>query len=132
SSYEKARSAIAAVKRHFPGKRLVVVFEPHAFSWRNRDALKWYDDAFLGADRIFVYEPAAQGAGTHVQLSQSEIVDRINKAGQTAEAVPDSPDAVTMVGEALQANDVLLFLTSGNLGGLIEAVPRLAEQKFPK
>jgi UDP-N-acetylmuramate: L-alanyl-gamma-D-glutamyl-meso-diaminopimelate ligase len=39
SSYEKARSAIAAMKQHFPDRRLIVVFEPHTFSWRNRDAL---------------------------------------------------------------------------------------------
>src|SRR5262249_10155675 len=38
SSYEKARSAIAAVKLHFPDRRLIVVFEPHTFTWRNRAA----------------------------------------------------------------------------------------------
>ena len=36
SSYEKARSAIAATKLHFPDRRLIVVFEPHTFTWRNR------------------------------------------------------------------------------------------------
>jgi UDP-N-acetylmuramate: L-alanyl-gamma-D-glutamyl-meso-diaminopimelate ligase len=131
SSYEKARSAIAAVHQHFPGRRLIVVFEPHAFSWRNREALRWYDDAFRGADKVYVYEPAAQGAGTHDQLSQQEIIARIARSGIAAEPVPDTPDAAAIISEALQANDAVLLLTSGNLGGLIEAVPRLAEKKFP-
>jgi UDP-N-acetylmuramate: L-alanyl-gamma-D-glutamyl-meso-diaminopimelate ligase len=131
SSREKARSAIAAVKRHFPKRRLVVVFEPHAFSWRNRDALSWYDDAFQGADKVFVYEPAAQGAATHDQLSQGEIVAQVVKSGLEAEAVPTSSNAAKVIGNDLQAGDAVLLLTSGNLGGLIEAIPRMMEQKFP-
>jgi len=127
SSREKAQSAIAAVKRHFPDRRLIVVFEPHAFSWRNREFLAWYDDAFRGADKVFVFEPAAQGADTHDQLSQQEIVARIGKSGIAAEPVPDQG----ALGNSLKANDAVLLLTSGNLGGLIEAIPRLAEQKFP-
>ncbi len=130
SSYEKARSAIAAVKRHFPERRLVVVFEPHAFSWRNRDALAWYDDAFAGADSVFVYEPASQGAGTHAQLTQFEIVARLTQSGIKATALPVE-GAAAVVGEALSAKDVVVLLTSGAMGGLIEAIPRLAEQRFP-
>ena len=64
SSYEKARSAISAIQKHFPRQRLIVVFEPHTFSWRNRGALTWYDDVFAGASKVLIYEPAAQGAGS--------------------------------------------------------------------
>ena len=49
SSYEKAKSAIAAVKLHFPDRRLMVVFEPHTFTWRNREAIAAYDNVFDGA-----------------------------------------------------------------------------------
>ncbi|MFY9656291.1 MAG: Mur ligase domain-containing protein [Methylocystis sp.] len=130
SSYEKARSAIAAVKLHFPKRRLVVAFEPHAFSWRNREALAWYDDAFRGAETVFVYEPATQGATTHAQVSQGEITARIAASGITAIALPHV-DPGPVVGEALRANDVVLLLTSGALGGLIETLPAFAERVFP-
>src|SRR5215207_9942134 len=43
SSYEKARSAIEATKLHFPERRLIIVFEPHTFTWRNRAAIAAYD-----------------------------------------------------------------------------------------
>ena len=62
SSYEKAKSAIAAVKLHYPDRRLMVVFEPHTFTWRNRDAIAAYDNVFDGAAKILIYEPASQGA----------------------------------------------------------------------
>ncbi|MER2519504.1 MAG: Mur ligase family protein [Bdellovibrionales bacterium] len=135
SSREKARSAIAAMRRHYPNRRLVIVFEPHTFSWRNRAALSWYDDVFDGASHVYVYEPAEQGATTHAQLTQQEIVARVAATYLPVTALPPASEAAReaagqIVGE-LQANDALLLLTSGNLGGLIETIPALAEQKFP-
>ena len=131
SSYEKARSAIVAMKRHFADRRLVIVFEPHTFSWRNRNALSWYDDVFSGADKVFVYEPASQGASTHDQITKSDIVDRVRKAGFDVEPVPEGEQAANVVGQDMRSNDVILLLTSGSLGGLIERIPQIAEEKFP-
>ena len=132
SSYEKARSAIAAIKRHFPAKRLIVVFEPHTFSWRNRNALAWYDSVFAGADRVFIYEPAAQGAATHAQLGHEEIVQRVALAGFDVEAISDPKAAQLIFANLLRSDDVVLLLTSGGLGGLIEGIPPIAEEKFPR
>jgi UDP-N-acetylmuramate: L-alanyl-gamma-D-glutamyl-meso-diaminopimelate ligase len=131
SSYEKARSAIEAMKRHFTDRRLVIVFEPHTFSWRNRNALSWYDTVFSGAEKIFVYEPASQGAGTHEQITKTEIVDRVRRAGFDVEPLPEGEQAAGLVGQTMRSNDAFLLLTSGNLGGLIERIPEIAEQKYP-
>lgn len=131
SSREKARSAIAAMLRHYPDRRLIIVFEPHTFSWRNRAAISWYDDVFSGAAKVYIYEPAEQGAATHAQLTQSEIVARVAATGLPAIALPSTPDAAAIVSNDLQANDAVLLLTSGNLGGLIESIPAQAERKFP-
>jgi UDP-N-acetylmuramate: L-alanyl-gamma-D-glutamyl-meso-diaminopimelate ligase len=132
SSYDKARSAIAAMRRHFPERRLIVVFEPHTFSWRNRNALAWYDDVFEGAAKVFIYEPADQGAATHQQISQAVILERVLRSGCDAEAISDPDEAMRAIDGFLQPNDAVLLLTSGNLGGLIDRVPAAAEQKFPR
>jgi UDP-N-acetylmuramate: L-alanyl-gamma-D-glutamyl-meso-diaminopimelate ligase len=131
SSYDKARSAIAAMRQHFPGNRLVVVFEPHTFSWRNRATLHWYDDVFAGCDEVLVYEPASQGASTHEQVTQGEIVARIRAGGFSTHPVASCQEGIAMLRTMLRANDAVLLLTSGNLGGLIEAIPALAEELFP-
>ncbi len=131
SSYDKARSAIAAVKRGFPKRNLVVIFEPHTFSWRSRDTLHWYDDVFMGAARTYVYQPAAQGAGTHNQASHDDIMRRLKAANCNAVAITEPQEALQRISNELQPNDVVLFLTSGDLGGLIETVPAFAEHKFP-
>jgi UDP-N-acetylmuramate: L-alanyl-gamma-D-glutamyl-meso-diaminopimelate ligase len=119
------------MKLHFPQRRLVVVFEPHTFSWRNRAALRWYDDVFQGSGKVFIFEPAAQGAATHDQVSQGEIVARVRSAGYDAEAISDPGQAVQAIRKVLTADDAILLLSSGNLGGLIELVPAMAEQVFP-
>lgn len=131
SSYDKAVSAIAAMKQHFPNKRLVVVFEPHTFSWRNRATLHWYDDAFAGAGQVFVWPPAEQGAATHEQIGQADILARLTAAGVAAVGLNDSGGAVEMIGRALGDDCAVLFLTSGSLGGLIESLPAWAEARFP-
>jgi len=132
SSYEKARSAIAAVKLHFRERRLIIVFEPHTFTWRNRAAIAAYDDVFAGAAKVFIFEPASQGASTHAQLTQDEIVARTRAAGYDAEPIVEPKEAVDRLGGMLRADDVVLLLTSGELGGLIKTIPRLVEAKFPR
>jgi len=132
SSYEKARSAIVATKQHFPDQRLIIVFEPHTFTWRNRAAISAYDDAFAGAARIFIFEPASQGAGSHAQLTQDEIVARVRAANYDAEAINDPDEALARLGGVLRPDDVVLLLTSGELGGLIRTIPQLVETKYPR
>ena len=131
SSYEKARSAIEAARLHFPDRRLLIVFEPHTFTWRNRAAIADYDDVFAGAAKVFIFEPASQGAGTHAQLTQDEIVARVKAAGFDTEAISDPEAALQRLDDMLRADDVVLLLTSGELGGLIKTIPRLAETKYP-
>jgi UDP-N-acetylmuramate: L-alanyl-gamma-D-glutamyl-meso-diaminopimelate ligase len=131
SSYDKARSAIAAMRLHFPGRRLVVVFEPHTFSWRNRATLHWYDDVFDGCGKVFVYEPASQGAATHEQVSLDDIMARLRAAGRDATPVRSGDEGLAAIGDALRGDDAVLFLSSGDVGGLIETLPRLAEKRWP-
>ncbi len=131
SSYEKARSALEATKLHFPGRRLVVVFEPHTFTWRNKAALYRYDDVFVGADKVYIYEPSSQGAATHAQLTQEEIVERVQAAGIDAEAITNPAAALKTIENELRPSDCVLLLTSGELGGLIKTLPALVEKKFP-
>ena len=120
SSREKSRAAIDAIRLHFPDKRLVIVFEPHTFSWRSRDTLFWYDTVFEGAAEVLVYQPPSHGAASHDQVSQHEIVMRIGAAGLPVTAIgAEKARDVAMIASRLRPNDVVLVLTTGNLGGLI-------------
>ncbi len=131
SSYEKARSALEALQKHYPDRRIHVVFEPHTFSWRNKKTISWYDSVFSGADKVYIYEPATQGKDSHEQLSQNEIVGRVQATGVATEAITNPEETLEALNRGLGSNDVVLLLTSGSLDGLIETIPALVEKKFP-
>jgi len=130
SSYKKAEAAIAAMKLHFPDKKLVVVFEPHTFSWRNRDYIHHYDTIFNGVDRVYIYKPAEQGSGTHAQLTQEEIVGRVRSAGIDVDYIKDEKEGLEIIDKEVKDGDVVLLLTSGNLDGMVQSIPKLLDEKF--
>jgi UDP-N-acetylmuramate: L-alanyl-gamma-D-glutamyl-meso-diaminopimelate ligase len=130
SSYEKAKAAVAAMKLHFPHRRLTVVFEPHTFTWRNRASLHQYDDVFAGADKVFIFNPPHDGKET--QLSAEEIASRVSEHGTPATAVDTPEEVLNILKKQLEANDAVLLSSSGAMGGLIESIPKLVEKKFPK
>lgn len=123
SSYEKARAAIEAIQRHYATTPLVIVFEPHTFGWRNRANLAWYDNVFTGASRVFVAPPEKQGATTHDQLTQEEILARVGSIAKPY----TGPDGVL---ELLSGNEVVLILTSGDLNGTLSTLAAIINKKF--
>ena len=130
SSYEKARSAIEAILLHFPDRPVVVVFEPHTFSWRNVGALLWYDTVFDGVARVLLLAPPVHGAGAHGQLRQDEILARLTHAGVANQGVASGVEALAELRASLAGNEVVLLLSSGPLDGLAESVPRMLDQMF--
>ena len=132
SSREKARAAIDAIELHFPGRRLHIVFEPHTFSWRNRATIHWYDDVFRGADHVFISAPPDHGAESHAQVSYDEISERLaGKAGlKVVRLGHDQGSNIDTITRTLKPGDVVLLLTSGDLGGLIVKLVERMEMQF--
>ena len=130
SSYEKARSAIEAMQLHFPTRPLVVVFEPHTFSWRNREGLSWYDTVFDGVDRVLLLPPPGHGSASHDQLSQDEIASRIGAAGVKATKISGRDDALADLKSTLTGDEAILLLSSGPLAGLADSLPPMLDDSF--
>jgi UDP-N-acetylmuramate: L-alanyl-gamma-D-glutamyl-meso-diaminopimelate ligase len=129
SSYEKARSAIEAMLLHYPERPLVVVFEPHTFSWRSRDALAWYDTVFEGASRVLVCPPPGHGAQSHHQSSFDEILARVAATGIPSEGVESAEAAVAAL-SGLDGDEIVLLLSSGPLLGLPDALPGVFDRVY--
>jgi UDP-N-acetylmuramate: L-alanyl-gamma-D-glutamyl-meso-diaminopimelate ligase len=130
SSYEKARSAIEAVLLHFPRRPLIVVFEPHTFSWRDAAALAWYDRVFDGAAEVLLLAPPAHGAETHAQLTQAQILERLAAAGVSARGAASGAQVMERLEASLTGDEVILLLSSGPLDGLAETLPASLEDRF--
>ncbi|MCB9809237.1 hypothetical protein H6776_02450 [Candidatus Nomurabacteria bacterium] len=131
SSYTKARTAITALQEHFPDQKLFVLFEPHTFSWRNRQSLDWYHTVFDGVDTVALYPPPGHGATSHDQLSHKEIIDEVKAhfRGKVL-SVCDFDSITETLKNNLQARDVLLILTSGSFDGKIAEIVGWCENNF--
>ena len=129
SSYEKARSAIEAMLLHYPGRPLVVIFEPHTFSWRNAEGLAWYDTVFDDVARVIVIPPPVHGAATHEQLTHDQILARINAAGVPAVGATTPSECEAALAD-LTGDEVVLLLSSGPLLGLPASLPALFDGRW--
>lgn len=130
SSREKLQAAIQALKQMYPEQRLILVFEPHSFSWRNTNMIHWFDTAFKGADIVLLYKPAEQGAESHEQSSHEEMAARLAQAGIAVETAETPRDTLDMLGLEIQEGDVILLSSSGPMDGLIEKIPQWLDEKF--
>ena len=130
SSREKLQSAINALKGRYPDKRLVVIFEPHTFSWRNKKMLHWFDDAFDGAELVVLYKPAEQGADTHEQSTQAEMAGRLSETGVSVRPATNAEEAMSICKKEIHEGDVVLLSSSGPMDGLIEQISQWLDNTF--
>jgi UDP-N-acetylmuramate: L-alanyl-gamma-D-glutamyl-meso-diaminopimelate ligase len=131
SSYTKARTAITALQEHFADKKLFVLFEPHTFSWRNRQSLDWYHTVFEGVDTVGIYPPPGHGSSSHDQLSYQEIIDEVRgHFDGEALKVSDLDSIKTTLRENVKSGDVLLILTSGSFDGNIKNIVDWCESEY--
>ncbi len=130
SSYEKARSAIEAILLHFPARPCVVVFEPHAFSWRDPAAIAWYDKVFEGVARVLLLPPPPHQTAGRPSLTEGQIAARIAAAGVPVKSLADGPAVIADLDQGLAGDEVILLLSSGPLDGLPDTLPPRLDARF--
>jgi len=108
------RATLAAARSAFPGRRIVVAFQPHLFS-RTRDFALEFGEALAAADAIFLADiyPAREQpiAGVTSQL----IADQATAAGRAPVWMgPRTAMAAALAGEA-RSGDVVITVGAGDI-----------------
>jgi len=115
------RETIAAVHRRYPRRRLWAVFEPRSNTSRRNIHQEEYANAFEGAARSSIKIPEP-----HDKVPQSEqldvvrLVESLGKRGIRAEAEREVEVLVERVASDSRPGDVVLVMSNGSFGGLIE------------
>ncbi|KKQ06797.1 MAG: UDP-N-acetylmuramate:L-alanyl-gamma-D-glutamyl-meso-diaminopimelate ligase [Parcubacteria group bacterium GW2011_GWB1_36_5] len=130
SSYEKAKTIFDALRLHFRGHRIIAVFEPHAFSWRNKKFLKWYQTIFNNVDEVVMLPATSHGKKAKNQLTSTEVWKEAKKYAKIHTALGEK-EALQILSKITKENDVVALVSSGSLFGLNNSVPKLMEKKFP-
>ncbi len=115
---------LEAVRRGYPGRRLVAVFEPRTNTSRRRVFQEPYARAFKDADLIIVREPPdLWKVPEEEQFSSARLVEDLRGRGQEAFYFPDTDLLLAALLERLRPGDVALIMSNGGFDNL---VPRLA------
>ncbi len=126
-------AALEAVGSAWPGRRLVVVFQPHRYS-RTRDLLDDFAEVLAGVDRLLVTEVYAAGEESIAGADGRSICRAIRSRGQVEPVfVPDLDQLPDVLSGVLRNDDLLLTLGAGDIGAVAAELPaRLAKNDGPE
>jgi len=115
-------ATLQAARSAYPGRRQVVVFQPHLYS-RTRDFMDRFAEALSAADAILVMEiyPAREKPIPGVRVT--DLVRKLAAISpdRTLMFVPAKEDAVEAMREVCRAGDVVLIMGAGDVRRVGEA-----------
>ena len=115
-------ATLAAARRHYPDRRLVVAFQPHTYS-RTKAFLPDFARALAGADLVVVTEIYASRETDTLGVSGADIVDmaQILSAGKIHFA-SDLDETTDWLLAHLRPGDLLLTLGAGDIWKVADSV----------
>ena len=113
------RLTLDGARTRFPGRRLVVVFEPRSLTAGRASFADEYERALAAAD-VALIAPVFH----RKRLAPEQLLDRdrlavaLRLSGRTAAALADDADPLPAVRAFLRPGDVVVTMSSGDFGGL--------------
>ena len=113
------RLTLEGARTRFPGRRLVVVFEPRSLTAGRAGFAREYEAALAIAD-VALIAPVYH----RKRLAPEDMLDRdalaaaLRRHGCAATALADDDDPLAAVRRSLVAGDVVVTMSSGDFGGL--------------
>lgn len=115
-------ATLAAARGAFPGRRLVLVFQPHRYT-RTRDCFEDFVKVLSETDMLVLTEVYPAGEAPIIAADGRALARAVRVAGKVepvfVENIADVPAAVR---ELAQANDVVLVMGAGSVGQVAPAL----------
>lgn len=117
-------ATVAAARAAWPGRALVVVFQPHRYT-RTRDLLDDFATVLADVDTLLVTEVHAAGEPPIPRADGRAICRAVRGHGRVEPLFVDSLDAVPdHLSPLLQGGEVVLTLGAGSIGALAPELRR--------
>jgi UDP-N-acetylmuramate--alanine ligase len=111
-------ATLAAARGAFPGRRLVLAFQPHRFS-RTRDLFEDFVKVLSGADALLLADVYPAGEAPIVAADGRSLARAVRVAGRVepvfVEDIAGMPEAIM---RAAQDGDVVLTMGAGSIGSV--------------
>ena len=120
-------ATLAAVRGAFPGRRLVLAFQPHRYS-RTRDLFEDFVKILCTVDVLILAEVYAAGEPRLVAADGRAMMHALRLAGQSeavfVENIADMPQSILQL---LVDGDVVVTMGAGSIGNVPGAVKLLSQ-----
>ena len=117
-------ATIAAARGAFPGRRLVLAFQPHRYS-RTRDCFEDFVKVLSSVDALLLAEVYPAGEAPIVAADGRALARALRVAGKVepvfVERIDDMPEAI---GGIAQDGDVVITMGAGSIGAVPARVVR--------
>ena len=128
------RVTIKAVRAGWPGRRLLVAFQPHRYS-RTRDLFEDFVDALNATDALVVLEVYPAGEHPIPGADGRALCGAIRRRGKVDPVFVQDPGQLLEVLTGIaQTGDILLLLGAGSIGRVVEGMtfePISVSEKTP-
>jgi UDP-N-acetylmuramate--alanine ligase len=124
-------AVIAAARGAFPGRRLVLAFQPHRYT-RTRDCFEDFVKVMGTADAVLLTEVYAAGETPIVAADGRALARALRVAGQIDPVFIDDVAALpgTIAAQA-KGGDVVIAMGAGSIGAVPAKVIELMQQRRP-
>ena len=111
-------ATLAAARGAFPGRRLLLAFQPHRFT-RTRDCFEDFVKVLNGVDALVLAEVYAAGEAPIIAADGRALARALRVAGKVepvfVEEIGDLPQAIL---DAVRDGDVVVTMGAGSIGGI--------------
>jgi UDP-N-acetylmuramate--alanine ligase len=124
-------ATLAAARGAFPGRRLVLAFQPHRFT-RTRDCFEDFVKVIGQADAVLLAEVYAAGEAPIVAADGRALARALRLANKVEPLfVDDIADMPQAIADNAQSGDVVLCMGAGSIGAVPAKVVDLLSKKEP-
>jgi UDP-N-acetylmuramate--alanine ligase len=117
-------AVLAAARGAFPGRRLVLAFQPHRYS-RTRDCFDDFVRVMRFADAVWLTEVYPAGEAPIAGADGAALAQALQAAGGDVRFVPAVADLPRELAAALRGGDVLITMGAGSIGGVCQGLKSL-------
>jgi UDP-N-acetylmuramate: L-alanyl-gamma-D-glutamyl-meso-diaminopimelate ligase len=113
------RETLVALRKRFPKRRLIAIYEPRSATSRRRTFQGEFADAFAHADEVVVgklYDPSR--IPKEERFDPERLALDLHRAGTKASYVPEVDRIVDQVARGAAPGDIVVVLSSGSFEGL--------------
>ena len=123
-------ATIAAARGAFPGRRLVIVFQPHRYT-RTRDCFEDFVKVLSLADVVLLADVYAAGEEPIVAADGRALARAVRVAGKVEPIFVDQvADLPEMVLNTVRADDVVITMGAGSIGAVPAQIMARAQEEW--